>query len=124
MKKNTITVVEFVWYAIAAVIAIFGIILMVFGIVGHHLPGALSDNFVKNAEANLPLSFISFGVILVSAGTLLGVIVLCVYAKKADRNIERTIRRQQRLAAQSSGDVVGVKTAVEMVEDKKVEESK
>lgn len=120
MKKSKITVVEFVWYAIASVIAIFGIILMVFGIVGHHLPGALENNFVKNAEANLPLSFISFGVILVLVGVALGIIVLCVYAKKSDRNVERTIRRQQRLAAQSS-EVAGVKAAVEVVEEKKPE---
>lgn len=117
MKKSKITVVEFIWYAIASVIAIFGIILMIFGIVGHYLPGSLSDNFVKNAEANLPLSFISFGVILVVSGAALGIIVLCVYAKKADRNIERTIRRQQRLAAQNS-EIAGVKAAVEVVEDK------
>lgn len=121
MKKSKITVVEFVWYAIASVIAIFGIILMVFGIVGHHLPGALSNNFIKNAEANLPLSFITFGVILVAVGVVLGVIVLCVYAKKADRDIERTIRRQQRLAAQTN-EVAGVKAAVEVVEEAKPEE--
>jgi len=121
MKKSKITVVEFVWYAIASVIAIFGIILMVFGIVGHHLPGALSNNFIKNAEANLPLSFIAFGVILVAVGVALGVIVLCVYAKKADRDIERTIRRQQRLAAQTN-EVAGVKAAVEVVEEAKPEE--
>lgn len=121
MKKQKITVVEFVWYAIASVIAIFGIILMVFGIVGHHLPGSLNDNFVKNAEKNLPLPFILSGVILVAIGVVLGIIVLCYYAKKADRDIERTIRRQQRLAAQNSNTITGIKSAVEVVEEKQPE---
>lgn len=123
MKKSKITVVEFIWYAIASVITISGIILIVFGIVGRHLPGSLEDNFIKNAQKGLPLSFIALGVILVAVGAVLGIIVLCVYAKKADRNIERTIRRQQRLAAQSS-EVAGMKSAVEIVEEPKPEENK
>lgn len=123
MKKNEMSVKEFVWCCIATLIAVFGIILMVFGIIGDHIGGPLSQNFIKNAEANFPLNFRIWGVIFVLIGVAVLVIVLCVFARKADRELERTVRRQQRLASANAEAAVGVKSAVEVVEAEKPAEA-
>ena len=52
MKK--VSVKEFIWYAACGIIVVFGIICMVFGIIGYHMPGG-ANNFVKTFEAKIPL---------------------------------------------------------------------
>lgn len=121
MKKEKVSVIEFVWYCIAAVIAIFGLILIVFGILGHHLNVPLNSNFVKNAENSLissihiPFGFTVWGVLFLLLGVAILLVVLTYFARKSDRENERTIRRQQRLAAVKT-DESEVKSAVEVVE--------
>lgn len=122
MKKEKLSVSEFVWLAIASVIAIFGIILIVFGLIGHHLNVPLDSNFVKNAENSLieaihiPFNFLVWGILFLLAGVALLLVVLTYYARKVDRENERTIRRQQRLASAKT-DASEVKAAVEVVEE-------
>lgn len=121
-KKEIMSVKEFVWYCIGSVIAIFGIILMIFGIIGTHLNTPVSHNFIKSAEQQLmdathiPFDFRTWGVMFVLLGVIVLIISLCAFARKADRDNERTVRRQQRLAA-ASADLAGVKSAVEVVEE-------
>ena len=129
MKKEKLSVKEFVWYCIAAVIAIFGLILITFGIIGHHLNVPLSSNFVKNAEKSLieaihiPFDFRVWGVMFLLFGVLILIIVLTTFARKSDRENERSIRRQQRLA-NAKTDSAEVKAAVEVVEETPVVETK
>lgn len=129
MKKEKISVKEFVLLAIAAVIAIFGLILITFGIIGHHLNVPLDSNFVKNAENSLinaihiPFDFRIWGVLFLLLGVLILIIVLTAFARKSDRENERTIRRQQRLASAKT-DAAEVKAAVEVVEEAPVVEAK
>lgn len=126
MNKEKLSVKEFVWYCVAAVIAIFGIILIVFGIIGHHLSDPLDSNFVKNAEKSLidaihiPFDFRIWGILFLLLGVLILIVVLTTFARKSDRENERTIRRQQRLAAAKT-DASEVKAAVEVIEEKPAE---
>lgn len=129
MKKEKLSVKEFVLYAIASVIAIFGLILITFGIIGHHLNVPLDSNFVKNAENSLinaihiPFDFRIWGVLFLLLGVVILIIVLTAFARKSDRENERTIRRQQRLASAKT-DAAEVKAAVEVVEEAPVVEAK
>ena len=117
MKK--ISTKEFIWYAACGIVIVFGIICMVFGIIGYHMPA--SNNFIKDFEAKIPLDLRIWGIIFMAAGVVVAVIALVVNAKKADREIEKKVRREQRLAAQSNMNVE-VKSAVQIVEEKPVEE--
>ena len=122
MKKEKLSVKEFVWYCIASVIAIFGIILIVFGVIGHHLDVSLDSNFVKNAEKalidaiHIPFDFRIWGVMFLLLGVAILLVVLTYFARKVDRENERTIRRQQRLASART-DAAEVKAAVQVVEE-------
>ncbi len=119
--KDKISKKEFAWYVVGSIIAIFGLTLMIMGIVGHHLGGSLSDNFVKTAETKIStslkftFSFRIAGIIFLSAGVLLLAAALAFNARKTDREVERSIRRQQRISASQAA--VEVKSAVEYIEE-------
>lgn len=117
MKK--ISTKEFIWYAACGLVIVFGIICMVFGIIGYHMP--VSNNFIKDFEAKIPLDLRIWGIIFMAVGVVVAVIALVVNAKKADREVEKKNRRAQRLAAQSSMNIE-VKSAVQIVEEKPAEE--
>ena len=121
MKKIKLSWKELTWYIIGGVIALFGIALMIFGIIGHHI-SERSVNFVKDAEATLiskikiPFDFRIWGIIFMLLGVIVVVIALNAFAKKVDREHEKTIRRQQRLAAGTNSDIE-VKSAVQVIEE-------
>lgn len=120
--KSRVSGKEFAWYLVGATIAVFGIILMVFGIVGHHIPLSGSDNFIKAAESSLigaikiPFDFRIWGILIFVLGIAIDVIALVVNAKKADREVEKVLRRQQRQAALKD-NTIEVKSAVEIIEE-------
>ena len=114
MKK--ISTKEFIWYAACGLVAVFGLICMIFGIIGYYLPA--TNNFIRDFEKNLKvLDLRTWGIIFMAIGVIVALIVLLFNAKKADREIEKKTRREQRLAAQSNMNIE-VKSAVEIVEDK------
>lgn len=127
--KTRISGKEFAWYLVGATIAVFGLVLMIFGIVGHHLPINASNNFIKNAETGLinaihiPFDFRIWGIILFALGVLVDVIALAVNAKKTDREVEKQLRRQQRQASLKN-NTIEVKSAVEIIEEPAPQESK
>ena len=124
-KAAKLSIKELVWYIIAGVAMFAGVFMIIFGIIGHHMGGNLDQNFIKQAEKNIVLDFRIWGIILLASGMLIAVIALVVFAKSADRNIERTIRRQQRLDA-SITEAMEIRPAVQTieVESKPVEEKK
>ena len=65
----------------------------------------IGENFIRQFEKKLPLDLRTFGIIFVAVGVLVGIIVLLWNAKRADRDIEKRIRREQRIAAQSSQSI-------------------
>ena len=102
---------EIAWYVIASIIAVVGLTFLVFGIIGDHFPGDYSDNWVAASEngwikAWSGLGYRWWGIILLVAAAFLAILVMNIFAKEGDRDTERAIRRQQRLAMSSSPEVV------------------
>lgn len=118
MKK--VTTKEFIWYAACGLIIAFALICIIFGIVGYHMDGPTEQNFIVQLEAKVfkkgKLDLRSFGLIVLGVGAILFAIVLSVNAKKADREIEKKIRREQRIAASTNSNIEA-KNAVEVVEE-------
>ena len=118
MKKENskkLQVKELIWYFLAGILGFAGLFMMVFGIIGHHLGGNLEQNFIKQAEKNIVLDFRIWGIILLAAGLVIALIALVYFARSADRDIEKAIRRQQRLNAQLT-EGMEIKPAVQTIE--------
>ena len=128
MKKQQLSWKELTWYIIGGIVSLFGIALIVFGIIGPHISDR-SVNFVKDAESNLiskikiPFDFRVWGIIFMFLGVIIIVVALNYFAKKVDREIEKTIRRQQRLNAGMNVDIE-VKSAVQVIEEQPQVEQK
>ncbi|HBF68098.1 MAG TPA: hypothetical protein DDW20_02105 [Firmicutes bacterium] len=122
MKNRIVSGKEIAWYVVAGIFVMLGLTLMVFGIIGHHMNVALDDNFIKQAEDSLvnaikvPFDFRIWGIMFVLLGAIITIITLNFNAKKTDREIERTVRRQQRLNA-GMDTKIEVKSAVKIIEE-------
>ena len=120
--KDKISGKEFAWYLVGSTIAVFGVILMVFGIVGHHIQISAANNFIKTAESSLieaikiPFDFRIWGILIFVLGIVIDVIALAFNAKKTDREVDKQLRRQQRQAALKD-NTIEVKSAVEIIEE-------
>lgn len=120
--KTKVSGKEFAWYVVGGVFAAFGLTLAIFGIIGHHLNVPAANNFIQNAEKELikaikvPFDFRIWGIMFLLLGMAIIIITLNFNAKKTDREIEKTIRRQQRLSAGMNTDIE-VRSAVEVVEE-------
>ena len=112
MKK--VTNKEFIWYLSCGLIAFLGVVAVVFGILGYHMPSQL--NFVEELEEKMNFELRFLGLILIAGAVVLSIIVLLFNAKKADREIEKKVRREQRIAAQNSNNIE-VKQAVEVIQE-------
>jgi hypothetical protein len=120
-KKTFLPRKELVWYAIAATLATLGLVFLVFGIIGSHLPVKASDNWVKNSENAwlVPWSKMGYrwwGLIILGVGLAIGIIALCFFARSGDRDSERAQRRAQRLALEDEEEEVVEVEAEEKVE--------
>lgn len=122
MKK--VTVKEFIWYAGCALVAVLGLIAITFGIVGYYMPStAETGNFVEVFENKIHFELRWIGLIAIAAAVVVFIICLLVNAKKADRDVEKKLRREQRIAA-SANSTIEVKKAVEVIEEAPAEEQK
>ena len=115
MKK--VTDKEFAWYLGCGLIIFLGLVSIVFGIIGYHMSTATGMNFVQNFEEKIKFDLRYLGLILVGGAVAILICVLLFNAKKADREVEKKIRREQRLAAQNN-KTIEVKQAVEVIEEK------
>ncbi|MBE6127582.1 MAG: hypothetical protein E7182_06375 [Erysipelotrichaceae bacterium] len=94
---------EIFWYVLSGVIGVLGLTSLVFGIVGDHFPGLYEDNWIAASEngwikAWSHLGYRYWGIILIVVAAFIAVVALTVFAKEGDRDTERALRRQQRLA--------------------------
>ena len=101
MKKNRkVSVFEIVWYSLTGAIAVWGLTFITLGIFVRNLK---SDQPLVKANTSyqsvMGLGFFDWGLILLSIGVVLAVIVLLLNAKTADREVEKQQRRAARLAA-------------------------
>lgn len=109
MKKNKkigISKKELTWYVLAGIFAFVGLLFVVFGVVGDHLPVISSENWVLVSEnAWLKnwsgIGYRYWGLILLGIGTVIAVSALTYFARSGDRDSERAARRAQRLALES-----------------------
>ncbi|MDD3938139.1 MAG: hypothetical protein WCS76_00110 [Bacilli bacterium] len=103
--KTKVTTKEFTWYVIAGILVFIGIALIVFDIIGDNIRVSANDNWILTAQnAVIEWSKINFdwrawGIIFFLSGSLVAIITLSVFAKGADRLVEKEQRRQARLAA-------------------------
>jgi heme/copper-type cytochrome/quinol oxidase subunit 2 len=118
MKK--VTTKEFIWYLAAGLLAFLGLVAVTFGIIGYHMTAPTGQNFITAFEQKINFELRYLGLIFIGAAVVLAICVLVFNAKKADREIEKKIRREQRIAAQSS-KTIEVKNAVEIVEEAPIE---
>ena len=120
--KDKFSTKELVGYIISGIIAMFGLVLVVLGIVERNMDVTTSKNYLYQADQKvqtalgIKLSFWEWGLIFMALGVIIAVIILCVFAKKADREVDRKLRRQQR--ASSAIDINSeVKAAVQIIEE-------
>ena len=98
---------EIFWYVFSGVIALVGIVFIVFGIVGDYLPVLASENWVRISEAQawpftwLNLGYRQLGIILVLIAAFVVMLALTLFAREGDRDAERNLRRAQRLAIEA-----------------------
>ena len=114
MKK--VTTKEFIWYAVCGLIVFLGLVCVIFGIIGYHMSSSSGLNFIEAFEEKIHFELRFLGLILIGGGVALSIVVLLFNAKKADREVEKKVRREQRIAAQSS-KTIEVKNAVEVIEE-------
>ena len=114
MKK--VTNKEFIWYLGCGLLVVLGLIAVIFGIIGYHISGPAEQNFIQKFEDSIHFELRFLGLIFIGAGVALSIAVLVFNAKKADREVEKKIRREQRIAAQQS-KTIEVKNAVEIIEE-------
>ena len=119
MKK--VTTKEFLWYLGCGLLGFIGLVAIIFGIIGYHMAGPSGTNFITEFEDKINFELRYIGLIFLAAGVVLAICVLLFNAKKADREVEKKIRREQRLAAQANS-TIEVKKAVEIIEEKPVVE--
>ena len=102
-KKLKISIFELVWYILTGGLAVWGLTFITLGIIERNLkPGsdlASADAAWKQA---MKTDYFTAGIILLVVGVVLAVIVLLIFAKTADREVEKQQRRAARLAAASS----------------------
>ena len=101
-KTKKLSIKETVWYLISAFFGLAGLVFLVVGIVGEHLPVLASENGILLSEKAWltnwsPLGYRYWGIILILAATLLAVICLTLFAREGDRDVERAARRAQRV---------------------------
>lgn len=119
MKK--VTTKEFIWYAACGLVIFLGLLSVIFGIIGYQMSVPTGMNFIETFEEKIKFSLRYLGLILIGCGVAVGIIVLLFNAKKADREVEKKIRREQRIAAQNNS-TIEVKKAVEVIEEAPVQE--
>ena len=100
-----VTKKEFAWYVVSGILVFIGVVLIIFDIIGDNIRVSVADNWILTAQnaviewSKINMDWRAWGIIFFLAGALVAVITLSVFAKGADRIVEKEQRRQARLAA-------------------------
>ena len=100
-----VTKKEFAWYVVSGILVFIGVDLIIFDIIGDNIRVSAADNWILTAQnaviewSKINMDWRAWGIIFFLAGALVAVITLSVFAKGADRIVEKEQRRQARLAA-------------------------
>ena len=108
MAKKKITksfIFELVWYILTGGLALWGLTFITLGVI---VRNTKSDTDLAKANASwlstMKTDYFTSGIILLVTGVILAVIVLLIFAKTADREVEKQQRRAARLAAATAAD--------------------
>lgn len=102
MKKTNkgTKIFEIVWYTLCGAVALWGLTYTVLGLVSNELR---SKELLSQANQVIAdtfgLGFFGWGLIILGIVTVAAVIVLLVFAKRVDRDFEKTQRRAARRSA-------------------------
>ena len=118
-KQRKVSIFEIVWYSLTGALALWGLVFIVLGVIARNLT---SDAELYKADASyaatMKLGFLNSGMILLSVGVVAAIIVLLIFAKTADREVEKQQRRAARLAAaNNAAEEVEVKEQVQPREE-------
>ena len=101
-KKLPLHPFELVWYALCALVGIWGLTYIVLGLVAENLPITSEDKGLVKVSADFAktfgLDFLGWGLIILAIAGVAAVVVLLLFSNKVDRDYEKNIRRAQRLA--------------------------
>ena len=99
-KKNKSLVGEIIAYALAGLIALWGLTYLVLGLIAENINVLSSKNDLLKASNTIKklfgMGFVGWGLTLIGIGALLAIIVLAANAKKSDREFDREARRAAR----------------------------
>jgi ABC-type multidrug transport system fused ATPase/permease subunit len=115
MKMN-VTKKEFAWYVVSGILVFIGVVLIIFDIIGDNIRVSTADNWILTAQnaviewSKINMDWRAWGLIFFLVGALVAVITLSVFAKGADRIVEKEQRRQARLSAIKETDADENKT--------------
>lgn len=103
-KKLKLSVQEIIFYSISVILALWGIVEIILGLIVEFANVRIDEFPLYQAEqayiSLFGMSFTNWGLVLLAIGLVVGVIVLCIYATRHDREVEKTVRREARLNAQ------------------------
>ena len=106
-KKLKVSIFEIIWYSLTGALAIWGLTFLTLGIIiRNSKPGTDLAAANDSWKAAMKTDYFTAGLILLVVGAILAVIVLLIFAKTADREVEKQQRRAARLAAATAADNV------------------
>ena len=101
-KKLPLHPFELVWYALCALVGIWGLTYIVLGLVAENLPITSEDKGLVKVSADFAktfgLDFLGWGLIILAIAGVAAVVVLLLFSHTVDRDYEKNVRRAQRLA--------------------------
>ena len=115
-KKLPLSVFEIVAYSILLLMGLWALVYISLGVACEFIS---SKSAVATANKSLNLGFLWEGLIIAGVTAAAAVTVLCIYAKRSDRDFEKAQRRAARLKKNVTKDSDVVDAEVAPVEDKK-----
>ena len=93
-KKLSLSVFEIIAYTILFLMGLWALVYISLGIACEFIR---YDTALAKADAKLNLGFLWEGLIILGVTVVVAVTILCIFAKRSDRDFERTQRRAARL---------------------------
>ena len=116
-KKLPVSIFEIVWYAICALVIIWGLTYVALSLIDKYNDLQGLHDFALNFKKTFGLALYFWGLIIIGIGVVAGVFVMIIYAKTYDRAADREQRRSARLNAIKKEDKVADEQKPEVVEE-------
>ncbi len=104
-SKKKPAIGEIITWCVGALFILGGLSLIILGVVGTYLNVPADENPIVQTQATLQagtgMGYRWWGVIFLLIGALIATISLCYFAKKEDRDSERSARRRERMSVRT-----------------------